>query len=64
MKECECTKMLLSQKTYIEDMKLFELSNKIPKIPMNNTVNLRVEEGNPDLPSLLPVTGKLRYICM
>ena len=63
MKECECTKMLLSQKTYIEDMKLFELSNKIPKIPMNNTVNLRVEEGNPDLPSLLPVTGKLRYVC-
>jgi hypothetical protein len=61
--ECECTKMALSQTTYIEDMKLFELSHKIPKIPMNNTVNLRVEEGTPEHSSLLRVTGKLRDVC-
>ena len=48
---------VLSQKTYIEGLKLFEFSNKIPKIPMNSIVNLRVEEGNPDLPSLLPAPG-------
>jgi hypothetical protein len=52
--ECECTKMVLSQTTYIKDMKLFELSNKIPMIPMNNAVYL---------PSLLSVTGKLGYVC-
>jgi len=57
------TKMYLSQKTYITDMILFEESNKCPKIPMNNTTNLRVEVPNPELPSLLPVTGKFRYIC-
>jgi hypothetical protein len=57
------TKMYLSQKQYIEDMTLYEVNKKVPKIPMNNTVNLRKETPNPNNKSLLPVTGKLRYIC-
>jgi hypothetical protein len=44
-------------------MVLFEETKKCPKVPMNNTTNLRVQEPNPELASLLPVTGKLRYIC-
>ena len=54
------TEMILSQKTYIDNMEMFAISSKCPKIPMSNTTNLRVAEGNPELPSLLPVTGKLR----
>ena len=45
------------------DMLLFEESEKCPKVPMNNTTNLRVQEPNPELASLLPVTGQFRYIC-
>jgi hypothetical protein len=53
----------LSQKKYIADMALFD-EERIRKanIPMNHTVNLRKEEQNPRNESLLPVTGKFRYI--
>jgi hypothetical protein len=59
-----CTKMHLSQKGYIKDMNLFPiLSGKVQKIPMSSNINLRGEDPNENLNSLLPVTGKLRYIC-
>jgi hypothetical protein len=44
-------------------MKLYPDEARTPKIPMNSSYNLRLEQPNPDNASLLPVTGKLRYIC-
>jgi hypothetical protein len=58
-----CKKMYLSQKDYIRKMDLFPETGKTQKIPMASNINLRGEDPNPDLDSLLPVTGKLRYVC-
>jgi hypothetical protein len=56
----------LDQSEYINKMDIYdtsELSSRIPKIPMPNQVNLRIEKANPNNNSLLPVTGTLRYLC-
>jgi hypothetical protein len=56
--------MFLSQQYYVEtEMKLpmLEAKKKV-RIPMSNTVNLRIEEQNPANENLLAVTGKLRYL--
>jgi hypothetical protein len=44
-------------------MKMYEVGSKSVKIPMSNVVNLRMEVPNDNNESLLPVTGKFRYIC-
>ena len=52
--------ILLDQKLYIED-KFCEFDRE-QIIPMSDTTNLRIAIPNSDNDSLLPVTGKLRYI--
>jgi hypothetical protein len=62
--ERERNRIALHQQTYIagmEDLHKSE-SKKTFKIPMSNSVNLREQKSNPANPSLLPVTGKLRYV--
>jgi hypothetical protein len=55
----------LSQSTYIDTLDLERLEEKPGKpirTPMTNSINLREQVPNPNNESLLPVTGKLRYI--
>jgi hypothetical protein len=55
--------IFLTQKQYIKDMNLYDESSiKRTLIPMNQSENLRIEPQNPNNESLLPVTGKYRYI--
>jgi len=54
-------KIVLSQSEYIDDLKLYDSYKKTP-IPMSPHYNLRIELPNPNNDSLLPVTGKLRFI--
>jgi hypothetical protein len=56
--------IFLSQQYYVEtEMNLpLLVSNREVKIPMSNTVNLRVAVPNPENENLLGVTGKLRYL--
>jgi hypothetical protein len=54
----------LSQMKYINDLSFYgDYSEKPIKIPMNPQINLRIEEPNMHNESLLPVTGKFRYLC-
>jgi hypothetical protein len=56
--------MFLSQQYYVEtemNLPLLE-TNRAVKIPMSNTVNLRVAVPNQENENLLAVTGKLRYL--
>ncbi|MBL4826124.1 MAG: Ty1/Copia family ribonuclease HI [Spongiibacteraceae bacterium] len=48
------------QSTFIEDL---QSTGKAEKLPMCPSYNLRKEPSNPENESLLPVTGKLRYVC-
>jgi len=50
----------VSQQRYIEDN--FQGKTRRYNTPMSTTTNLRVAEPNSDNESLLPVTGKLRYL--
>ena len=54
-------KIRLSQSEYVDDLKLFD-SYKKTLIPMSPHYNLRNELPNINNDSLLPITGKLRYI--
>lgn len=52
--------ILVTQCTYIEEK--FSDYTKPTKTPMSNTTNLRIAEPNIENESLLPITGKLRYL--
>jgi hypothetical protein len=50
----------VSQERYVKEN--FEDYQRIFRTPMANTTNLRVAEPNTNNDSLLPITGKLRYL--
>jgi hypothetical protein len=59
--------VLVHQNTYIKSLKLLDITDDChsEEIPMSNTMDLKdskVNPPNPQLSSLLPVTGSLRYI--
>jgi hypothetical protein len=59
--------VIVHQNTYIKNLNLLDITNNCRQehIPMSNTMNLKdcnTNPPNPSLPSLLPVTGSLRYI--
>ncbi len=54
----------LSQRVFINEMGMYNtLELKSTNVPMSNTMNLRNEKANQDNYSLLPVTGKYRFLC-
>jgi hypothetical protein len=55
----ESNEVYVSMSNYIEDR--FKEYDKTVRTPLSNTTNLRVAKPNPDNPSLLPVTGALRF---
>jgi hypothetical protein len=54
--------MFLSQEMYVEEA-FKEYGSREYRTPMSNLSNLRVEPANCDNESLLPVTGKFRFLC-
>lgn len=54
-------KVLLSHKLYISQK--WDDFNRVEKIPMNPTTNLRTAPPNDENPSMLHDTGELRFLC-
>jgi hypothetical protein len=59
--------VIVHQNAYIKNLNLLDITNNFSQehIPMSNTMDLKdsnTNPPNPSLPSLLPVTGSLRYI--
>jgi hypothetical protein len=59
--------VIVHQNTYIKSLKLLDITDDChpEDIPMSNTMDLKdskVNPPNPQLSSLLPVTGSIRYI--
>ena len=58
----EDQRVLLNQRTYIEQRDWVSTTTRDIKTPMSVTVNLRTAKPNPENESLLPITGTLRYL--
>ncbi len=56
------TSLTVTQCKYIDDIDIIDNNNMHCNTPMLNTMNLRTAAANNNNSSLLPITGKLRFV--